>query len=197
MSNPTLYINKINDSILFDEKNKEFTICDGSLGTYKFCDVVRSQIVYEHARYKGKSPLFSHRVLISTFNTSIFIELKKVYVGIEIELSNIGKVYVYISKNPVIQHNLQFEEDYKIAKQIDKKLKRMALEKKTDWINILKAVKIDLFLFFCFCVFVLTQWFVKRTMICIELLQDYYLQMCSENTPLRLTNGVLGVFFIC
>ena len=30
MSNPTLYINKINDSILFDEKNKEFTICDGS-----------------------------------------------------------------------------------------------------------------------------------------------------------------------
>ena len=53
---------------------------------------------------------FSHRVLISTFNTSIFIELKKVYVGIEIELSNIGKVYVYIIKNPVIQHNLQFEE---------------------------------------------------------------------------------------
>lgn len=54
MSISTLYINKINDSILFDEKNKEFTICDGSLGTYKFCDVVRSQIVYEHARYKGK-----------------------------------------------------------------------------------------------------------------------------------------------
>ena len=51
------------------------------------------------------------------------------YVGIEIELSNKEKVYVYISKNPVIQHNLQFEEDYKIAKQIDKKLKRMALEK--------------------------------------------------------------------
>ena len=36
----------------------------------------------------------------------------------------------------------------------------------------------------------------KRIIICIELLQDYYLQMCSENTPLRLTNGVLGVFFI-
>ena len=52
-----------------------------------------------------------HRVLISTFNTSIFIELKKVYVGVEIELSNKGKAYVYISKNPVIQHNLQFEED--------------------------------------------------------------------------------------
>ena len=46
----------------------------------------------------------------------------------EIELSNKGKAYVYISKNPVIQHNLQFEEDYKIAKQIDKKLKRMSLE---------------------------------------------------------------------
>ena len=53
----------------------------------------------------------------------------KGYSDIEIELSNKGKAYVYISKNPVIQHNLQFEEDYKIAKQIDKKLKRMALEK--------------------------------------------------------------------
>lgn len=42
--------------------------------------------------------------------------------------------------------------------------------------------------------FVLTQWFVKRIIIYIGLLQDYYLQMCSENTPLRLTNGVLGVF---
>ncbi len=63
------------------------------------------------------------------FSDERFNELKKVYVGIEIELSNKGKVYVYISKNPVIQHNLQFEEDYKIAKQIDKKLKRMALEK--------------------------------------------------------------------
>ena len=49
---------------------------------------------------------------------------------------------------------------------------------------------------FIVCVFVLTQWFVKRTMICVELLQDYYLQMCSENTPLRLTNGVLGVFLL-
>ena len=69
--------------------------------------------------------------------------------------------------------------------------------KKTDKINILKAVNVDLFLFFCLCVFVLTQWFVKRIIICIELLQDYYLQMCSENTPLRLINGVLGVFFNC
>ena len=63
------------------------------------------------------------------FSDERFNELKKVYVGVEIELSNKGKAYVYISKNPVIQHNLQFEEDYKIAKQIDKKLKRMALEK--------------------------------------------------------------------
>ena len=63
------------------------------------------------------------------FSDKRFNELKKVYVGVEIELSNKGKAYVYISKNPVIQHNLQFEEDYKIAKQIDKKLKRMALEK--------------------------------------------------------------------
>lgn len=44
--------------------------------------------------------------------------------------------------------------------------------------------------------FVLTQCFIKRIIIYIELLQDYYLQMCSENTPLRLTNGVLSVFLV-
>ena len=43
--------------------------------------------------------MFSHRVLISMFNTSIFIELKKIYVGVEIELSNKGKAYVYIKKS--------------------------------------------------------------------------------------------------
>lgn len=64
--------------------------------------------------------------------------------------------------------------------------------------NSLKWSKVDLFLLrFIVCVFVLTQWFEKRIIIYIELLQDYYLQMCSENTPLRLTNGVLGVFFNC
>lgn len=64
--------------------------------------------------------------------------------------------------------------------------------------NSLKWSNVDLFLLrFIVCVFVLTQWFVKRIILYIELLQDYYLQMCSENTPLRLTNGVLGVFFIC
>ena len=64
--------------------------------------------------------------------------------------------------------------------------------------NSLKWSNVDLFLLrFIVCVFVLTQWFVKRIIIYIELLQDYYLQMCSENTPLRLTNGVLGVFFNC
>ena len=67
------------NSLIFDEKKKEFTILDGSLGKYSFYDVVSSQIVYEDAKYKDKSPMFSHRVLVSTFNHSIFIEMKKVY----------------------------------------------------------------------------------------------------------------------
>lgn len=104
------------NSLIFDEKKKEFTILDGSLGKYSFYDVVSSQIVYEDAKYKDKSPMFSHRVLVSTFNHSIFIEMKKVYVGIEIQLLNGNKVYVYISKSPVIQHNFQFKQDLKVAK---------------------------------------------------------------------------------
>ena len=86
------------NSLIFDEKKKEFTILDGSLGKYSFLDVVSSQIVYEDAKYKDKSPMFSHRILVSTLNHSIFIEMKKVYVGIEIQLLN-GIRYMYIFRN--------------------------------------------------------------------------------------------------
>lgn len=111
------------DSIIFDEKNKVFTILRGSLGNYQFNDVASSQIVYEDAKYKDKSPMFSHRILVSTLNHSIFIEMKKVYVGIEIQLLNGNKVYAYISKSPVIQHNFQFKQDLKVAKCLNVKLK--------------------------------------------------------------------------
>ena len=118
------------NSLIFDEKKKEFTILDGSLGKYSFLDVVSSQIVYEDAKYKDKSPMFSHRILVSTLNHSIFIEMKKVYVGIEIQLLNGNKVYVYISKSPVIQHNFQFKQDLKVAKYLNEKLKEFYKEKK-------------------------------------------------------------------
>ena len=111
------------DSLIFDEKKKEFTVLDGSLGKYSFYDVVSSQIVYEDAKYKDKSLMFSHRVLVSTFNHCIFIEMKKVYVGIEIQFLNGNKVYVYISRSPVIQHNFQFKQDLKVAKWLNEKLK--------------------------------------------------------------------------
>lgn len=113
------------DSIIFDEKNKVFKILSGSLGNYRFNDVVSSQIVYEDAKYKDKSPMFSHKVLVSTLNSSIFIEMKKIYVGIEIQFLNGNKVYVYISKFPVIQHNFQFKQDLKVAKCLNEKLKEL------------------------------------------------------------------------
>ena len=112
------------NSLIFDKKKKEFTILDGSLGKYSFYDVVSSQIVYEDAKYKDKSPMFSHRVLVSTLNhSSYFIVMKKVYVGIEIKLLNGNKVYVYISKSLLIQHNFQFKQDLKVAKCLNEKLK--------------------------------------------------------------------------
>lgn len=119
------------DSIIFDEKNKVFTILSGNLGNYRFNDVVSSQIVYEDAKYKDKSPMFSHKVLVSTLNSSLFIEMKKVYVGIEIKLLNGDKVYVYISKNPVVQHNFQFKQDLKVAKCVDEKFNSVKEKKKS------------------------------------------------------------------
>ena len=119
------------NSLIFDEKKKEFTILDGSLGKYSFSDVVSSQIVYEDAKYKDKSPMFSHKVLVSTMNSSIFVEMKKVYVGVEIKLLNGNKVYVYISKSPLIQHNFQFKQDLKVAKCVDEKFNSVKEKKKS------------------------------------------------------------------
>lgn len=119
------------DSIIFDEKNKVFKILSGSLGNYRFNDVVSSQIVYEDAKYKDKSPMFSHKVLVSIMNSSLFIEMKKVYVGVEIKLLNGNKVYVYISKNPVVQHNFQFKQDLKVAKCVDEKFNSVKEKKKS------------------------------------------------------------------
>ena len=39
------------------------------------------------------------------------------------KLLNGNKVYVYISKSPVIQHNFQFKQDLKVAKCLNEKLK--------------------------------------------------------------------------
>lgn len=39
------------DSLIFDEKKKEFTVLDGSLGKYSFYGVVSSQIVYEDVNH--------------------------------------------------------------------------------------------------------------------------------------------------
>lgn len=59
------------DSLIFDEKKKEFTVLDGSLGKYSFYDVVSSQIVCEDAKYKDKSPMFSHKVLVQLTANSV------------------------------------------------------------------------------------------------------------------------------
>ena len=48
------------DSLIFDEKKKEFTVLDGSLGKYSFYDVVSSQILYLIFNYPHKHYTFKH-----------------------------------------------------------------------------------------------------------------------------------------
>ena len=35
----------VENSILFDDENKAFSICDGSIGIYRYEDVVKGQIM--------------------------------------------------------------------------------------------------------------------------------------------------------
>lgn len=112
------------DNIIFDDRSKIFEILNGSIGKYDYNDVLKSQVVYENARHKGKYPMFSQRMLISTFN-SLLVDIKKVYIGVEIKLKD-QNIYVYICDKPLQQHTLEFKDIQAKADKINKHLKEIA-----------------------------------------------------------------------
>ena len=109
-------------NVIFDEERQSFQILSGSKGIYSMKDVRKCQIVFEDAKYYGRTKPFSHKLLISSFE-SFFVTIRDVYVGIELELKSKEKVYVYISNIKQKHHSDAFKADVKVAETLKEKFK--------------------------------------------------------------------------
>lgn len=111
-------------NVIFNKENQTFQILSGSKGIYNYSDVRKCQIVFEDAKYYGNSIPFSHQILISTLE-SFFITIRNIYVGLEIQLKNKEKLYVYVSNHMQRHHTDLFKEDVRIAEVLKEKFKKM------------------------------------------------------------------------
>ena len=117
-------------NILFDKDRQTFQILSGSKGIYPMKDVYKCQIVFEDAKYYGKTKPFSHRLLISSFE-SFFVTLRDTYVGLEIELKNKEKLYVYVSNIKQKHYSDAFKADVKVSETLKKYFKTIITGNKT------------------------------------------------------------------
>ena len=117
-------------NVIFDKDRQTFQILSGSKGIYPMKDVCKCQIVFEDAKYYGKTKPFSHRLLISSFE-SFFVTLRDTYVGLEIELKNKEKLYVYVSNIKQKHYSDAFKADVKVAETLKKYFKTIITGNKT------------------------------------------------------------------
>lgn len=111
------------DSIVFNDSNHTFEILDGTIGTYKFEDILKCSIQNEDAAFKGNSKPFVHTILGGTTFMSGVVE-PKMYVGLKITLKDGAILAVYVSKKPVLFHSDAYLKDRKVALEISKKIER-------------------------------------------------------------------------
>lgn len=109
-------------NISINKIDKTFTVHEGSVGTYRYEDVVFSQIIYEEDRYKDKSELFSHVLYKKSLYANFFYP-GNVWCGLSIHMRNGFIVYVYVSEDATQFNSLQFHEDTRKAQNFVEFLK--------------------------------------------------------------------------
>ncbi|MEJ8737224.1 hypothetical protein WKT02_07150 [Erysipelotrichaceae bacterium HCN-30851] len=112
---------KIISNVAFYEEKESFQILFGTKSTYEYSELLKCEVVYEHAKYHNEKCPFpiEHRLLITRYNF-LWIN-RKVYVGLELELKGEKKAYVYVSNKERILNSDDFNDDVKIAEGLRKK----------------------------------------------------------------------------
>ena len=110
-------------NIIFDKDRQTFQILSGSKGIYPMKDVCKCQIIFEDAKFHNEDIPFplDHRILVTSYD--FWWVNRKVYVGLEIELKNSDKLYVYVSNDAKIQNSDSFKKTMQYAQQIKKQFK--------------------------------------------------------------------------
>lgn len=109
-------------NVWIDENQQTFQILSGSRGTYALKDIWKCQILFEDAKYHNEEHPFpvDHRVLVTSYNFWWFN--RKVYIGLEIELKDKRKLYVYVSNDEKVQNSDTFKKYVHQANQIKNEL---------------------------------------------------------------------------
>lgn len=89
--------NIVFDSVIIDKDEKTFTVLDGSVGTYSLKDIKHIQILGEKASKRGKTPPFTHMVLLTQFYQRAAFFEPQFYVGLKIDMKNGDVVAIYLS----------------------------------------------------------------------------------------------------
>lgn len=104
-------------NVVFDTKEKTFTIKEGDTGTYSYLDITNCNILYELDKYKGKTPPFEHCIRSGLLQTSIW-HSDNLWTGIEFVMSDGSVLHVYISESPSQLNSIGYHEDTKKAEEI-------------------------------------------------------------------------------
>lgn len=120
---------EMNDSIIFDDFNKQFEILDGTKGVYNYSDVLRVCICNEKANRRGKGPPFTAVLPNGPLPAGIF-SYPYLFVGIKITLKNNTVLGLYISKNRTMLNTDQYNTDKNHAKIVLKKFNTIIEQKK-------------------------------------------------------------------
>lgn len=108
---------KVFKNLLFDTDTKTFTITKGSVGTYSYMDITKCSILYEDAKFTGKTPMFSHQS-IGGRGVNPFYSGAKVYAGLRFMMKNKEVLYVYVSDTPNLINTFDFFDDQNEAQKI-------------------------------------------------------------------------------
>ena len=106
------------DSVIFDTEEKNFTILDGSVGTYSYKEIKKCKVLAENAKYRGNSDPFSHADAVGGYSTTPRLIQPNVFVGILIEMKDHTKLALYVSKEETRENTFQFNNDKKEAEKI-------------------------------------------------------------------------------
>lgn len=105
------------DSVVFDKEKKTFTILDGTKGTYSYTDIKKCSIQCEDAKYRGKTPPFTHTVLAGVTMVILMME-PSIYVGLKIQMKDDQLLGIYTSKEKTRMNTDLYKKDKEEAEKI-------------------------------------------------------------------------------
>ena len=104
---------KLFSNLIFETDTKTFTILKGSIGTYSYKEIKKCNVLYEDAKYTGKTPMFDHQT-IGGVGANPYLSDTKAYIGLRLIMKNGAILYVYLTDKPHMLNTLDFYKQMRI-----------------------------------------------------------------------------------